>query len=580
MCSSETNGLFQSLRASSPDPGDVHELGVRVVDARGQISMDTRITLLNGWDVSTAQGQGQLKATLPKGLYTLRLERAGAVREKTLQLTAELQLQEHEPRRESGLPAFDTVDVHEYYAYTARDLSHRDTDSKGVLLAGHDGSDRGRLFLFVRAARRGAHGGRDIAAALSLHALDGRLLTDFGAEVIVKDENDGWMAFSAPVASGSYVLRFSGLGAMEMLVTVFDGWETQLFIPFEHRPRLERGSLLLARAGQGFDPDDRAAQAVDAGLAGLRDGVDLLPRTERDMLLMGKFDNPMLGLIGAHLLLLDSAPDWPLFQTVLGNLEGLLPGAMDVHALRLAATLRQGGDLPDLAVISPPMLSRGLAAILEASGVRPEIVPEGGFIERISPYLQSGSNWTNWSLEGGGDPRQFSRLADAELDSTLTPEVEQGVGSPGVAVAMEALVAIGAAGRVLPSVLSNIAPATGAGLSEVLTEIARPGVKQVLEWAHTRGGAVTRKVAHQLVMDGIDAALRKAVQRSPLHAPTADLPPWVLSLLAEIHGRGAPVDLAAVAREAHLPLGLLQRALDRPATVSGQTPGGVPPEGK
>ncbi len=175
-----------------------------------------------------------------------------------------------------------------------------------------------------------------------------------------------------------------------MALSVYPGWETQLFVPCEQRAVLERASLLITHLGHGFHPDDRLAQVIDAGLSGLRSGTDLLPESERQMMLYGKFDNPMLGLIGAHLMLLESAPDWALLDHVVQNLEHLLPGAADVHALRLATALRRGEAPVGTPVTAPPMLRRGLDAVLEASTILPEIVPEGGIIERLAPYVLAG----------------------------------------------------------------------------------------------------------------------------------------------------------------------------------------------
>jgi hypothetical protein len=541
--------------------GAAHPFRVIAIDSRGETSHDTRITIRDGWDEVQVEEYGEASATLPQGLYTVHLERAGAVSEKVVRHTADTSLRENEPRRTSAMPSFDTVDAHEYYSYTAAELSQRDTGSAATVLP-DDGHGAGRLFVFVRAAEAGAHEGRELADGLFLHAPDGDRITDFGTAVVEQDHEVGWLAFSAPARAGSYALRFAGLGAREMVVTVFAGWETQLFIPFEHRPRLEHSSVLMAHLGQGYHPDDRVAQAIDAGLAGLRGGIDLLPRETRQMLLSGKFENPMLGLIGAHLLLLQPNPDFGLLDIVLHNLEELLPGSADVHAVRLAAALRHGSQPPLQPMDTPPMLHRGLVAIMEASAVIPAIVPENGWLERIAPHVLSDSAWTTWSLPeavtAAATPDQLSRMAGAAVASAMAPSRKRHS-----AIDIDSSDATRIAAEVLTSVLSHAGTGSEAGLERGLAEVSRPGAARVLDHARSRGAPAMRKATQQLVMDGVDTAVRTAMEQQPVAEPTADIPVWVRELLLESRERGTLRDLATIARQARLPLGMLQRALQR-----------------
>jgi hypothetical protein len=556
---------FELVGASKPSSGETHEFRIVTRNASGTTSMDTRITIRDGWDEIRAEGDGEVVASLPKGLYTVRLERAGVVVEHVVRHTGDTSRSEMAPARASALPSFDTVNAHEYYSYTAHELSKRDTGNAASVLP-DDGSGAGRLFLFVRAAEYGSHGGRDLADPLFLDSLDGLRLTDFTPNVVEQDHDAGWLAFSAPARAGSYVLRTSGLGARDMVVSVFAGWETQLFIPFEHRPRLERASVLVVHAGSGFHPDDRVAQAIDAGLSGLRSGMNLLPPEERQMLLYGKFENPMLGLIGAHLLLLEPEPNWNLLRIVIMNLERLLPGSADVHAVRLAAAMRHGGEVPPQPVTAPPMLHRGMMAIMEGSAVRPEIVPEAGFIERIAPHLLADSAWTTWSLpsQARASAGWLSRVAEAEVEHAV--QTEAGA-LEAAAEAGEEPFAVDTAGAMritrlaLPEVLSRAGPDAGVHLSQALDESSRPGAGKLLEHARSAGAPAVRRAMKQLVMDGVDAAVRASSEQEPRTRAAAELPVWVQELLRDARTRGTETDLGSIARQARLPLGMLQRAL-------------------
>ena len=126
-----------------------------------------------------------------------------------------------------------------------------------------------------------------------------------------------------------------------MAIATFAGWQTQVFMTISDGLLFGSASVLMSRAG--FQPYDRLPQAVDSALAGLQNGTNTLPPEERQMLLYGKFDNPMLGLVGAHVLLQDPDADPGTIETVLGNMDWLLgPDAPDNRALSLMAARRSG----------------------------------------------------------------------------------------------------------------------------------------------------------------------------------------------------------------------------------------------
>jgi hypothetical protein len=77
----------------------------------------------------------------------------------------------------------------------------------------------------------------------------------------------------------------------------------------------------------------------DLALNGLQNHQDLLDEKDLNVLLYGKFHNPMLGLVGAHILF--QKPELsPRIEIVLRNLDHLLPESADVAALVRLAQLR------------------------------------------------------------------------------------------------------------------------------------------------------------------------------------------------------------------------------------------------
>src|SRR5262249_43973089 len=116
--------------------------------------------------------------------------------------------------------------------------------------------------------------------------------------------------------------------------------------------------------------------------------------------LFGKFRNPMLGLFGAHLLLLktesaeekkDLAGHLPV---IIGNLRGLFgPRHPDVGALALAL-----GDPPAVTAFAvPPLLRRSWSMIVNATVARPDLVPAGSLSARVADRLLAYEPWLLWS---------------------------------------------------------------------------------------------------------------------------------------------------------------------------------------
>jgi hypothetical protein len=386
-------------------PSETFPFSVEVMAPAGYPSEDALITVRDGHDEVRATGEGTVELDLPAGLYAIQVERAGVREEKIQRHDGPTTVQLGEPQRFSAVPSSDTATSHEYYEYPARKWSEATT---APALSG-PGDGAGSLFLFLRAASSEAK--RQPLREVHLQVADysGSALAVLDEAATAGDDKAGWLAFHAQAPAGDHVLRYQsadGTGALdrEMAVGVFAGWQTQVFMTLtENGPSFASASVLL---GHGFHPDDRVAQAVDSALAGLQNGTDLLLSEERQMLLYGKFENPMLGLVGAHTLFQAPDPDRDVIDTVIGNLEGLLgPEAPDVRALRLIAARRFEDPVDEQPFKRPPMLRAGLEAVLEASAESPDLVPSGGVVADISVQRLVDSPWSTWKplARGMGD---------------------------------------------------------------------------------------------------------------------------------------------------------------------------------
>jgi hypothetical protein len=136
---------------------------------------------------------------------------------------------------------------------------------------------------------------------------------------------------------------------------------------------------------------------------------DLLPQ-----LLPEKFDNPMLGILGAHLLLLRSNPDLGLLDEVVRNLRILLPGHPDVEALALRLPAAQLTAATAFEFASPPMLFKSWSLVVASSVARAEIVPTGSLAARAAELLWGSGAWLVWRKPKDAVPKRAPTAASRD----------------------------------------------------------------------------------------------------------------------------------------------------------------------
>lgn len=375
-----------------------------------RISEESTITVYDGWDKFVCEENGEVNRELPIGLYVLRVERGGEMRERVIRHGKKTDETMVEPLRYSSMPAFDTATTHEYYAYTSQNLSSQNT----CPAIGNVSANSPRLFLFIRAISNDVYEGNDLGADLALLDINGKRLMSFDEQHTQQDKTDGWLALSAPIEPGFYILQFNGKPARHLPIIINFRWDLQVFITFKHKLLFETASILMSHKGQAYNPDDRVAQAFDAALQGLQNNRNYLPREMMNTLLQGKFDNAMLGLLGLHLILRRDKPNKNTVDIVLGNLANLLPDSPDVRALELMASAKFDLPFPDTVFGVPPMLRAGLNAVITAGINAPNLIPEGSIVDRIAPHLYTDSPWASWSPIPFEQPEDISFAINAD----------------------------------------------------------------------------------------------------------------------------------------------------------------------
>jgi hypothetical protein len=371
---------------------------------------EAEIVIFDGYDCVKQHSTGLTRADLTPGIYTIQAQLGGVQLQKTISVpeTTSLNLT---PEIYSSTPIDGAATTHEYYHDPAQAWSVKQTVALPSFGIG------GWLFVFVRLSSVNSPRNGDLASGLTLRGATGELILDFTAPAVSqKDEQFGWSLVSTPIGPGFYRLRYEGDETRETSLYVYPGFSTQVFITYFHRPRLEQMRAFLRPLGQPFQAKDIETRAIDLALLGLQNGISsvsqTLPRADQIDLLNGKFQNPMLGLIGAHWLLEDPSAQPIFVDVVLKNLRLLLGPSPDVIALEIAAAKRF--ERPPAVVgpvLTPPFLRRSLEILAQE---QPQLVSDGGLLESVLSEVYLDSPWTSWQVPSVSATGEVNALATTD----------------------------------------------------------------------------------------------------------------------------------------------------------------------
>lgn len=391
-------------------------LQVRAADRGTEIFlMDARLNR-----IKTAIGE--MHEEVVPGLYKIRFRSGGTMQDHLVEVPTELPpgqtavLVYGPPLQfSSAMPLTNTRTSHEYHqAAWSRASMPPDI---------HIGSG---AFLFVLARDPEKLPGRATSHrpwhGLSLHSIDNTnraLGLDF-SDAPYRNEDLGVAAVQLEVNPGTYLLRVdTGLwGIREMAVHASAGWQTQIFLSSSSWQRTRYGSqksyaepprtyttrrvdlnsaaVLMVRPGNIVNPSDPQWRLTELARQGLAQNRDTVRADDLRDMLWAKFDNPMLGVFGAALMLRSESSS-EFLQEVVENLTTLLPDHPDVAVLRLAVGLQ---DRPD--VVSqhsfplPPMLLENWKRLIQASIEIPERIPIYSPAAVIGGSYYSEGPWLVW----------------------------------------------------------------------------------------------------------------------------------------------------------------------------------------
>ncbi len=371
---------------------------LRVESRIGSVQM----SLIDSTFAEVASGPGLLVADdLRPGIYELRLSAGVATDTRLISLRA-------------GDAYSETVDLS---FPAAVPLPGTTTWNERHQIAATRGSEhiaqtrdpgRGGLLVMVR----GTNEGEEAPTALGFELIRGSEAIGKNDESWWRSVGPDWLVQAAAVEPGGYCLRTrSGGATVEQSLWVVPGWQTLVFVPSgPEGPVPSQATILMFSIDQPWNPEraEHTAAAAELALAGLRERRTVLPPDFLDLLLDEKFKDPMLGVLGAHSLLLEPEIDFERFDIVMSNLDQLMPAAPDVVALWvLGDEARDERDRQpvkrqalELDLEWPPMLVVAYAALIRLDAWRHGgVILPGSPAETVAGQLIGDGIWTAWTAQ-------------------------------------------------------------------------------------------------------------------------------------------------------------------------------------
>lgn len=374
-----------------------------------------RITLfdLKGNEIISAQNRSVIK-TLPKAVYTLRIEVSEQVKDTAVILNEDKKIFINNdltetprgytliepPRLFSSVPirsvesGFIYGSSHEYYTNEAVRLSGQYTSSSSPEASSS-------LFIMLRyLSKEDYETYRDPAKKFwtdfELEDLSGTFRMIFrhntGPNISV-DENFGFAVLNIGLEPGLYFLNYTDpLHPRQVPVYVYRGWHTQVFLLLGKKPIFRSLRILFSRT-RSFDPTFRRYKIIDILLNKLYYNDSTLTKDIINFAANEKFESPMLGMLCAYVYLKSrQTGDDSLFRLMMSNLKNEIldsnDDAPDLRALEILAAEHFGtGSFSTSPIEAPPMFRAGFECIKKMSVKHPTLIPKGSYNDFISVEL-------------------------------------------------------------------------------------------------------------------------------------------------------------------------------------------------
>jgi hypothetical protein len=363
----------------------------------------TEILVVDDLHHIVAEGVGTLERELAPENYRVTVRAGEVTEEQPVLLRSGEEVTQEFPRLPFASPAplAETAFADERHVAAAIEQSQR------VHVRAGQGSQIFLLARRVSAPGRDAGGEEsDPARGLVLTDAAGEPIADLAAESWRDPTGDAVAACTIEVDPGVYRLSGDGPGGqpLEQIVVASEGWQTQVcLLQRGDQVDLNGAAILMAELGERarFDPARTEARLTELARLGLENRRQVVSDELREM--VGRSEvNPMLGILCAHLLLLEPEPNLALVETIVANLRRRIGSAPHPDVEALAVRLGQGAE--QQVFWSPPMLRRSWELVVQATVDRPELVPAGSPAAAMADRIWGSGPWLAWlSADTGGD---------------------------------------------------------------------------------------------------------------------------------------------------------------------------------
>ena len=364
--------------------------------------MTAEITVFDARQNPVLAGLGSVDATLPKGLYEVRTRLGPATQDKVVALAGDraVPISGDDLRFPTPVPLSNTARTRDYHQEAA-------VAASGMAPADHGSG--ATILVFARDWSPDETTTGNPLLGLALHDAAGTRLLDLAVGADYRQKGDVSAGNLMSVDPGAYRLRLTTAdgATSERMVVAVAGWQTQVFIfrqdyGGDRRADLAGGAVVMAREDRGpghmFDPEGRGERAAVLARYALVQRRPIAAAVYQELLSL-KFEDPILGLLAAHLLLRDEPARRDLLDEVMTNLRRMLgPDYPDVLALDLRALATVQADT---VLRTPPMLRASWDIATAASVARPELVPDDELFDGVQSAIDPSLPWLAWQVKPG-----------------------------------------------------------------------------------------------------------------------------------------------------------------------------------
>lgn len=332
---------------------------------------------------------GKLEAEIRPGFYKVRFRAGASQTDELIEVSGEEESTEIYGKPvlfRSAAPILNTLAFDSEQSGQATSWSHQPDET---------GTGAGFL-LFLRAET--AEVEFDVAG-IALHDLEGTQIADLATGR--RNDAARCAGLSLQLDPGTYRLRVSKpeLGDYEIFVTLSPGWQTQVFLALEgfirgeeriQAPSLRRAAIFMTREGRGFDPGHPNLRLTELAKQAHLQGRKIVSTEMINRFLDEKFEDPMMGIFAAHILMKARRRNTDLIQTVLNNLERMLGDTPDIRALFLAVDHEEREHQP---IDNPPLLAASWKMLSKATRKNARLISPHSVPGRVAHNIVNGGVW-------------------------------------------------------------------------------------------------------------------------------------------------------------------------------------------